>query len=78
MISMLARADLSDAIQYAVAGGHRIYEVDVRVGLAWMYLAEGNADAARAEAEHAQRLSSELGYQWGRVDASTVLDGLRR
>jgi tetratricopeptide (TPR) repeat protein len=72
----LARADLTEALYYAVAGGYGIYEADVRVALAWMYLALDNTATARAEADLARRRSVELGYHWGRVDAEEVLEAL--
>ena len=69
----IAAQDLEEALSYAVAGGYRIYEADIRVGLAWLHLAEGNRSAAREQAERAQRASEEMGYHWGQVDAAEVL-----
>jgi tetratricopeptide (TPR) repeat protein len=71
--SGLALADLSEALGYAVESGYRIYEVDIRVALAWAQRAAGNPSAARAEAEHGRRMSEETGYHWGQVDAAEVL-----
>lgn len=71
-----AQRDLDEALNYAVTDGYRIYEADIRVGLAWMYLAAGNPAKAHSEAERAQRLSVEMGYHWGQVDAAEVLAAL--
>ncbi len=60
-----ARSDLAEALDYAEAGGYRIYEVDIRLGLAGAHLAEGNLPAGRAEVERARRMSEEMGYYWG-------------
>jgi hypothetical protein len=56
-----------------VDGGYRIYEADIRVALAWAHLAAGDPAAARPEAERAQRMSADMGYHWGQVDAAEVL-----
>ena len=57
-------------------GGYRIYETDIRVALAWAHLAAGNPAAARAEAERAQHMSTDMGYHWGQMDAAEVLAAL--
>ena len=79
-----AFSDLNEALGYAVQGGYRIYEADIRIGLAWAHLTpgpsperRGEIDAARAEAEYAQRMSQEMGYHWGQVDAEEVLQRMR-
>jgi len=75
--------DLNEVLGYAVAGGYRIYEVDIRIALAWAHLnphphpppsvtGEGVAQA-RAEAERALQMSEAMGYYWGKVDAQEVL-----
>ncbi|PSN14069.1 hypothetical protein C7293_13330 [filamentous cyanobacterium CCT1] len=58
---------------YAVEGGYRIHEADIRVALAWTYRAQGNSGAAQREAERAQRMSQAMGYYWGQQDAAEVL-----
>lgn len=73
-----ARGDLEEALGYALAGGYRIYEADIRIALAWAHLAAGDPAAARAEAERARRMSEEMGYYWGRVDAEEVLGAVQR
>jgi tetratricopeptide (TPR) repeat protein len=72
----LAFNDLDEALGYATAGGYRIYEVDIRVALAWAHLAAGDTAKARAEARRALQLSGEMGYHWGQVDAEEVLGEL--
>jgi tetratricopeptide (TPR) repeat protein len=68
-----AHSDLNEAQNYANTSGYSIYEVDIRVGLAWAHLKDGNFSAARTEAEQAKCMSAEMGYHWGQVDAEQVL-----
>jgi len=68
-----ARIDLDEALDYAIAGGYRICEADIRVGQAWAHRAAGDAEAAHAEAARARQMSVEMGYHWGQVDANEVL-----
>lgn len=68
-----ARYDLIEALNLARTNGYRIYEVDVRVGLAWMYHASGKFEEARREAEQAQQMSKEMGYYWGKVEAQEIV-----
>jgi hypothetical protein len=84
-LSGLAFNDLNEALGYALAGGYRIYEADIRIGLAWAHLAlspgpspkgRGELEAARAEAERAHAMSEEMGYYWGKVDAAEVLSAI--
>jgi tetratricopeptide (TPR) repeat protein len=65
--------DLNEALNYAVEGGYRIYEADIRVALAWAHLAASSTLSAKAEAERALQMSQEMGYHWGVVDAEEVL-----
>jgi hypothetical protein len=69
--------DLEEALNYAVSSGYRIYEADIRVGLAWLYLNRGNPAMAGQEAARAKRMSENMGYHWGRVDAEGVFDRLQ-
>ena len=71
-----ASSDLEEALDYALLGEYRIYEVDIRVGLAWMHLAEGNNSKAREQAESAKSMSASMGYHWGQMDAKDVLSKL--
>jgi len=68
--------DLNEALTYAITGGYRIYEVDVRVALAFMYLGDGRAIRAASEAERAARMSVEMSYHWGQVDSADVLEAI--
>jgi hypothetical protein len=72
----MAHNDLGEALSYANTGGYRIYEVDIRVALAWIHRAAGNVPEARLQANTAQRMSAELDCYWGRVDATEVLEAL--
>jgi tetratricopeptide (TPR) repeat protein len=67
-----AFSDLNEALNYAVEGGYLIYEADIRVALAWGY-SVGSMQSAKVEVEHALRMSEEMGYYWGKVDAEEVL-----
>ena len=71
--SNAAFSDLNEALGYCVESGYRIYEADVRVALAWAYLANGEKEKARQFAERALQMSNEMGYHWGKVDAEEVL-----
>jgi tetratricopeptide (TPR) repeat protein len=78
-----AFSDLNEALEYAVSGGYRIYEADIRIALAWAHLSPGPSpasgqgeEAARAEATRALQMSTEMGYYWGQVDAEEVLQAL--
>jgi len=73
-----AFSDLNEALGYAVDGGYRIYEADIRVALAWAHLAAGNPTRTREEAERAQRMSADMGYHWGQVDAAEALAAVRQ
>jgi hypothetical protein len=71
-----ARNDLSEALRCAKINSYRLYEADVRVGLAWLHYGEQNFDAARSEATQAQQMSQEMGYPWGAIAAAAVLERL--
>jgi hypothetical protein len=76
--------DLNEALGYAVEGGYRIYEADIRVALAWANAVDSSQSSvdrkqrARTEAERALRMSEEMGYYWGKVDAEEVLKEIRQ
>ncbi|MBI5955180.1 MAG: tetratricopeptide repeat protein [Chloroflexi bacterium] len=69
-----AFTDLNEALNYAVEGGYRIYEADIRVELAWAYLANGEKEKAKQSAQRALQMSQEMGYHWGKVDAEEVME----
>ena len=73
--------DLNEALNYAIEGGYRIYEADIRVALGWAWLGvsgvEGSRVKARAEAERALQMSQEMGYHWGKIDAEEVLERMK-
>jgi tetratricopeptide (TPR) repeat protein len=66
--------DLNEALNYAVEGGYRIYEADIRVALGWAYLANGEKEKAKQSAQRALQMSQEMGYHWGKVDAEEILN----
>ena len=68
-----ALSDLTEAFDLARAGGYRLYEADIRIGLAWAHLAADNVDLARGQASYALQISQDMGYHWGIVDAKEVL-----
>ena len=69
-----ARNDLYEALRCTTVNGYRLFEVDVRVGLAWLHDAEGNIDTAREETTQAQQMSREMGYHWGAIAAAEILE----
>jgi tetratricopeptide (TPR) repeat protein len=80
-----AFSDLNEALGYCVDGGYRIYEADVRVALAWAYLADltpgpsptgrgESLEKAKQSAERALQMSNEMSYYWGKVDAKEILE----
>ncbi len=71
-----AFTDLNEALNYAVEGGYRIYEADIRVALAWAYLANGEKEKAKQSAQRALQMSQEMGYHWGKVDGEEVMKEL--
>lgn len=68
-----ALKDLNEALEYAISSGFRLYESDIRVGLALAYLAASDKEKANAEAMHAKQMSEEMGYYWGKKEADEVL-----
>ena len=72
-----AFTDLNEALNYAVEGGYRIYEADIRVALGWAYLANGEKEKAKESAQRALQMSQEMGYHWGKVDGEEVLERMK-
>lgn len=66
---------LNEALGYALQGGYRIYEAQIRIALARGYAAQGNTARAREQVQRARALSEEMGYAWGIEDAASVLEG---
>lgn len=79
---LAAFSDLNEALDYTVNSGYRTYEADIRVALAWAYLAEVfnssserkkiALEKAELEAARARRMSKKMAYYWGKVDAEEV------
>ncbi len=67
-----ARSDLEEALSYA-GNTYRICEADIRVGLGWMHWGAGDYEAANKETQAAERISQDIGYDWGRRDAGELL-----
>jgi len=68
-----ARADLDEALAYAQQGGYRRYQADLYNALAWAALAAQDIALAHTLAGQARRLSEEMEYHWGQVDAEEVV-----
>jgi tetratricopeptide (TPR) repeat protein len=68
-----AQIDLEEALVHATDDGYRIYEADARVSLSDALRAGHDDQGAREQAEHAHRLSEEIGYHWGQLDAAALL-----
>jgi tetratricopeptide (TPR) repeat protein len=73
-----AFSDLNEALEYAVDGGYRIYEADIRIGLAWAHAADDNIKSASEQAQRALQMSEEMGYHWGKMDAKEVLEKIKK
>jgi tetratricopeptide (TPR) repeat protein len=71
-----ALPDLLAALELCTAGGIRVYEADVRIGLAWHHLREGDPEHARREVGAALAICEEIGYHWGLLDAREVLNAV--
>lgn len=71
-----ARDNLHEALDDAIRGGYRLFEADTRIALAKLALTSAGIDLARKEAEHALKMSSEIGYYWGRTRAERVIQGI--
>jgi len=69
-------SDLNEALDYALAGGYRRYEADIRIGLARAHLSSGDPASARSEAELALAMSEDMSYHWGKLDAAEVLSDM--
>jgi tetratricopeptide (TPR) repeat protein len=68
-----ARRDLESALEYAIQGGYRVYEADIRVALAWADLTAREKGFVPAEVSRVRQISLEIGYHWGQIDAAAVL-----
>jgi len=65
--------DLDEALQLALESGYRLLEADIRIALAWAYLASGNKERAKIESQRGRQIGEETGYHWAKVDADEVL-----
>lgn len=68
-----ALGNLEQALVFATSGGYRLYEADIRTGIAWAYLITGDKEKAKLEAERSKQMSKEMSYFWGTKDAEEVL-----
>jgi hypothetical protein len=68
-----ALADLIPARDCATQTGYYLHEADIRIAIGWAYLTAKDLAMARAQADRARRMSSEMGYHWGQVDADELL-----
>jgi tetratricopeptide (TPR) repeat protein len=69
--------DLQEALRHAERGGYRLYEVDTRIGLAWLHYITNNVNNAQTEAEQSQRMSEEMKYYLGKVDVDEVIKAIQ-
>ncbi len=72
----IALDHLKEALDYARNEGFRIYEAGIRIALARAYLKDDDQQAARRELQYTIRISTEMGYHWGSVDAENLLQTL--
>lgn len=68
-----ALADLIPARDCAAQTGYYLHETDIRIAIGWAYLAAKDLATARAQADRARYMSSEMGYHWGQADADELL-----
>ncbi len=54
--------NLNEALGYAIQGGYRIYEADIRAALARAYRIQGDPARAREQGLRARALSEDMGY----------------
>ncbi len=66
---------LNEALGYALQGGYRRYEADIRNALARAYRAAGDTARAVEQAGRARALSAAMGYAWGVADAAAFTEG---
>ena len=67
-----AHADLDEGLEYAVDGSYRLYECDIRIGLAWAHYHGGNPSSAQQQVHYAANLAREMNYYWGEMDALEI------
>lgn len=72
----LANQNLEEALNYALSGDYRIYEVDIRVALARLNMVNNQSEKAKIEANKALEMSEKMGYYWGNLDAKEILTNL--
>jgi tetratricopeptide (TPR) repeat protein len=70
--------DLNEALEYTVDNEFRIYEADIRIGLAQVAFAKGDISSARYEAQCAQQTSTEMNYYWGKIESAKFLSDLEK
>ncbi len=67
-----AIVDLNEALNLALAGSYKLYEADIRLGLARHSANEGNMGDGRANLKRARALADETGYYWARTEAEAL------
>ncbi|MBD2077814.1 serine protease [Phormidium sp. FACHB-592] len=72
----LARSNLTEALLLARTGGYRIYEADSYLAMAWLHFIDNNQPLAKADAQRANAISTEVGYYLGQVDSCELLSRL--
>lgn len=83
-----ARNELNEALKYAIKGGYRISEVNIRTSMAWLLLKEKEGTQspeqekdkrlqAKSEANVSLKMSNQMGYHWGRIDSEEILSSLQ-
>jgi tetratricopeptide (TPR) repeat protein len=75
--SVVASSYLNEALEYVLSNGYRVYEVSIRVGLAWMHFVSGELTEAKIEAQRAKAISEEIDYYWGKIDAEEIINQIK-
>jgi hypothetical protein len=69
-----AKSDLEEALELSVLWSYRIYEIDARLGMAWMHLHADRPSLAYEIAKQVCSASESIPYYWGIINAKKILD----
>ena len=68
-----AKNDLNEALNYSLSSSYHLYELDIRLALAWLDFKQGNPIEAKSNAEWVNTISKNINYHWGQVDSAKLL-----
>ena len=73
----IAINDLNEALNYSIESNYKILEIDIRIGISWIYLKQGNIVSSRHEYELYWQ-SDFIDYYWGKMDAKMLSQQLEQ